>query len=150
MCDLNIKISIVFILFFTSTLSIAEMYKWVDEDGNTHYSEKPPVADVEVETIAPPPPVDTNKAQQELQKTLEQANSLREGRVAANEEKQKEKNEAEQKKQQCQQLKEKLEVMEYRPRASKKDEDGNIVRLGEEERQKEIANTKKQISEKCN
>ncbi|MCG8614453.1 MAG: DUF4124 domain-containing protein, partial [Pseudomonadales bacterium] len=29
------------------------MYKWVDEDGNTHYSQSPPPAGVEGTTIKP-------------------------------------------------------------------------------------------------
>ena len=33
----------------------AVTYKWVDEDGNTHYTQSPPPGDTKAETIAPAP-----------------------------------------------------------------------------------------------
>ena len=38
-----------------STICSAQMYKWVDEQGDTHYSEIPPPKG-DVTTVAPPPP----------------------------------------------------------------------------------------------
>ncbi|MGH2577901.1 MAG: DUF4124 domain-containing protein, partial [Actinomycetota bacterium] len=39
----------------------AEMYKWRDAEGQVHYSESPPPGRP-VETIKPPPKVDSTKA----------------------------------------------------------------------------------------
>ncbi len=149
MCDSNIKIKMTFILLFFSSVAVAEMYKWVDEDGNTHYSQAPPVSDVKVETIAPPRAVDTESAQRELQRRMEKIDAITDKRMLAKEEKEKEEIEAEQTKEKCQQLNKRLKSLLLRPRANKKDEEGNLVRMGEEERQKEISDTTQQIKEKC-
>ena len=47
-------------------------------------------------------------------------------------------------------LKERKESLSFRPRANKEDENGNIVRMTEEERQKDINEMKAEISKKCN
>jgi hypothetical protein len=150
MCDLSVKINIAIIMLFISSISHAEMYKWVDENGETHYSQSPPVSDVKVETIAPPPPIDSSNAQKNLQQTLEKANSLREERMVAKDNREKEENEAQQLEEHCQQLNARLTSLQVRPRANKKDEEGNLVRMTEEERQEDIDKTKNEISEKCN
>ncbi|MBL1143150.1 MAG: DUF4124 domain-containing protein [Proteobacteria bacterium] len=149
MCDLTVKMNIALIMLLISTVSTAEMYKWVDENGDTHYSQSPPVSDVKVEKIAPPPAVDPSNAQQDLQRTVEKVNSLREERLVARENQEKEKDEEKRKKEQCQQLKESLNSLTVRPRANKVDEEGNLVRMTEEERQEKIENTKQQMKEKC-
>jgi Domain of unknown function (DUF4124) len=150
MCELTTKINIILIMLIVSPVSVAEMYKWVDENGETHYSQNPPVEDVQVETIAPPPRVNSEDANQSLSKTKEKADSLREERLTAKENKEKEKMEAQQLKEQCQQLKQRLTSLQVRPRANKKDENGNLVRMTEEERQSDIEKTEKDIKDKCN
>ena len=55
------------IFWFAVGNCYAEMYKWVDADGQAHYSEKPPAGDVKVTTIKAPPKVDTEKALKELE-----------------------------------------------------------------------------------
>ena len=50
----------------------------------------------------------------------------------------------------CMKLKERKELLSFRPRANKEDENGNIVRMTEEERQKDINEMKAEISKKCN
>lgn len=48
------------LLLFAGAAS-AGLYKWVDEDGNVHYSQKPP-RDVQFKRLkAPPPPPDNAK-----------------------------------------------------------------------------------------
>jgi hypothetical protein len=49
-----------------SEAAIAAMYKWVDNEGNIHYSQVPP-SDKEVEKIAPPPPVPEQPAKPPMQ-----------------------------------------------------------------------------------
>ncbi|MEE9160400.1 MAG: DUF4124 domain-containing protein, partial [Gammaproteobacteria bacterium] len=46
----------------------AALYKWVDADGNTHYTQQPPPGDIEGETIKPPPRIDTKGALKDLDK----------------------------------------------------------------------------------
>ena len=44
-------------LLLMSATADAKMYKWVDDEGNVHYSQTKPDADTEVQTIKPPPKV---------------------------------------------------------------------------------------------
>ena len=152
MYEISIKFKITFVslLVFLSPITSAEIYKWTDENGDTHYSQIPPNTDVNVETVKPPPSVDTDAAVKNLKTRQEVADGLRENRLTAKDEKAKAKAEKEQKKQQCQQLNERLKTLINRPRANKQDESGNLVRMTEEERQKDINDTKAEISEKCN
>ncbi len=136
-------------MLFFSSVTAAEMYKWVDENGDTHYSQAPPVSDVKVETIEPPRSVDTESAQKELQRKLEKINAITDKRLLAKEEMEKEEAEAEKTKEKCEQLNKRLTSLLVRPRANKTDEEGNLVRMGEEERQKDIKDTTQQIKEKC-
>ena len=39
---MTIKIFFIFILFTTSIFTQAGIYKWIDKNGNTHYSQSPP------------------------------------------------------------------------------------------------------------
>ncbi len=151
MCEISIKLKISFVsvLLFFSSVSPAEIYKWVDEKGDTHYSQKPPNSDVNVETVKPPPPVDTEAAKKNLNAQQEAADELRTGRLTAKEEKAKAKAEKAKIQQQCQRLHERLKALTYRPRANKEDESGNVVRMSEEDRQKDLDETKAEISEKC-
>ena len=44
----------------------AALYKWVDADGNTHYTQQPPPGDIDSETIKPPPRIDKEGALKDL------------------------------------------------------------------------------------
>ena len=54
---INRKLPILLIscICLSSQLAVAEMYKWVDDEGNTHYTQSPPPGDVEKEIIKPEP-----------------------------------------------------------------------------------------------
>ena len=60
---LGLVISSVLTFILVPQNSIARMYKWVDEDGNTQYTQSPPPGDIESEVIKPPPKVDTEAAE---------------------------------------------------------------------------------------
>lgn len=148
MCDLISKI--VFIMLFFPSVSFAEIYKWTDDDGNIHYSESPPISNQEVEKITPIKSIDTTNAENKLQEQVESLDAQREARLASKAEKEKAEADVVKQKKKCQQLNERLTKLTTRPRANKRDEEGNIVRMGEEERQDEIKQTQQDISEQCN
>lgn len=131
---------------FSLTTSAA-MYKWVDEDGNVHYSEKPPPGDIEVQTIKPPPKVDSEKANQALQEQLDQLKALEEGKEpkeqAVTEE------ELAVKKHNCELGKDKLQRLQDNPRVYTEAEDGTRTRLGEEEREARIQEAQQMIKDNC-
>ncbi|HKK16999.1 MAG TPA: DUF4124 domain-containing protein, partial [Gammaproteobacteria bacterium] len=56
------KISPILLALLVSSNALAAMYKWVDENGEVHYTQTPPPGDIQAETIKPPPDVNTEKA----------------------------------------------------------------------------------------
>ena len=127
----------------------AEMYKWVDEDGNTHYSQSPPVSDVEVETIKPPPTIDIDAANKALEEQKKKADKLKDERLTAKEEKKKAEEETAQKQKECDMAKKRLASYQ-RPRVNVKNPDGSLRVIEEEERQAEIKKSKEYIEKACN
>ena len=62
-----------------SAALFADMYKWVDEEGQTHYGDKPP-ASTKSETLRPPPPVSREEAAKQRER-LEKAEREMETRM---------------------------------------------------------------------
>ena len=61
----------VFCYIFISFLSFsaeARMYKWVDEEGNTHYTQSPPPGDIEPETLKLPADIDPAISEKSFEK----------------------------------------------------------------------------------
>jgi hypothetical protein len=99
----TIILTSIFPLFFFSSISIAGIYKWVDEEGRTHYGEKPPVEDASKVNIRDVPKIDDSLKQQSIdqQKLLE---IYEEERKQKKEEKLKAEKEMAERKKQCQYL----------------------------------------------
>jgi hypothetical protein len=127
----------------------AEMYKWVDEDGNTYYSQSPPINNTNVEIINPPGTVDTKGATEVLENQKKTVDKLRDDRIAAKEEKQKTKEEVTRKKEACQKAKARLASYQ-RPRVQTQNEYGTRSFMQEEERQAEIKKSQAYVDERCN
>jgi hypothetical protein len=127
----------------------AEMYKWVDEDGNTHYSQSPPVNNTNIEIINPPGTVDTKGAAEVLENQKNKVDKLRDDRIAAKEEKQKSEEEITRKKEACQKAKARLASYQ-RPRVKISNEDGSSSVMAEEARQAEIKKARAYMNETCN
>ena len=129
--------------------SLATAYKWVDEDGNTHYTQTPPPGGTPGEAINRPlPKVDTEAARSKIKSLTERADKL-----------QAERNEkAEQRRQQlaqeaeqttlCQQARTSQASYE-RPRVNEVMADGSRRIMGEEERQAGLARAKALVSRFC-
>lgn len=127
----------------------AEMYKWVDADGQTHYSAKPPAGDIEVSTIKPPPKVDTERALKELEERNNRLKGFEEERNKKAEDKSMAKEDQANNQANCDLAKDKLSRVINNPRVYSKDEDGNRYKVAEEERQAKIAEARTMISEYC-
>jgi uncharacterized protein DUF4124 len=134
--------------FIFCNIANAEMYKWVDEDGNVHYSQSAPIDSVTVETIKPPPGVDTKSAIKALDKQKMTADKLREGRITKKENRQKAEEEALEKQKKCEQAKKRLASYE-RPRVSIINEDGSESVIPEEERQAKIKESQIYVDKAC-
>ncbi|MDH0748919.1 DUF4124 domain-containing protein [Pseudomonas sp. GD03842] len=120
----------------------AQIYKWVDPQGVTHFDAQPPVGrpaeaieSRQPVTTSPAPPVqtDTNQEQQAIDAKVKR-------QVAAQEAKRKE---------YCERQRTNLAQLENNPRV-REEVNGEYRRFTEEERQARIAEVKQSIDETCN
>lgn len=139
----------VLVLFVLPALSVAAtMYKWVDAEGHTHYTQEPPPPGTQGETLKPPPTVDSAAAQKEA-KDLEK--SLGETEDTRTKEEKTSKEDADfqaQKKQKCEQANQRLEKAQM-PLTNFVDKDGTQRRATEEERQQQIKDSEAQVKKFC-
>lgn len=133
--------------------SAEKFYKWVDEDGTTHYGTRPP-ADKQTEKVkvsntqSSSSNLDQDRLDQSrdkmLQDKIDKQNSAEADAVK--------KEEDEYKKQiaeNCKVYKSNLNTLQNSPRIKQTDKDGNVTYLGDEARKQEIEDTKKFIQENC-
>lgn len=129
----------------------AAMYKWVDADGNTHYSQYPP-RDQEYKTVVPPPPPSSSAAEE--QKRLEELlRSQAEGREAQQESAKQQtadKAEAERRRQNCATARDNLTKLTTGGRKMLVGPDGNAYYPSQEELEKKIQTARDNIKENCN
>ena len=139
----------IFVLCVVVSNSQAALYKWVDADGNTHYTQSPPTGGIEADVIKPPPKIDTNKALDQLEEQQKYLDGLQEERgKQAKKQQNEEANEAI-RKSNCELGKNKLTHLTDIPRILKVDKDGNVSRLTEEERQAKIKKAQELINKEC-
>ncbi len=137
-----------FLVFCVNNLATAEIYKWVDEQGNTHYTQTPPPEVDDIEKLDLPSPVDTDAANQALEQRNKMLNELREERNEKRELQQNNESEVVKNEQQCEQARKRLASYQ-RPRVNVKNPDGSQRNLTEEERQAEIQKSKEYIKKAC-
>lgn len=135
------------LLFLFSMNCFAAMYKWVDADGNVHYTQSPPTG-VESETIKPPPEVDTDNAIKQLEDQKKRADQYLEDKHKQKEEGQQAGAELAQKKALCEQAKARVASYE-RPRVNIVAEDGTRTRAPEETRLEELKKSKEDVDKYC-
>lgn len=126
------------------------MYKWVDEEGNTHYTQQPPPDGIAAETVQPPPGVDTEQAVKELTQEQEQLKKLEENRIKQEEELAKQTELDAQKKENCRISRDRLSSLQNSGRVRAVDEEGNVTRITEEEHQSRIKEVQENIKKYCN
>ena len=144
-------IALIFLLCGIYTISFnayAEMYKWVDEEGNTHYTQNPPPDGVDYETKKPPYPVNTEEAVDSFRQKQEEAREVREAKQKSEDETAKTEEEKAEDQRKCDNIKLRLQSLQ-RPRISTTDESGNRIRMSEEERIQGIKEAEKKLAEHC-
>ena len=126
----------------------AELYRWVDENGVTQYSDKPPPAGTPVETMevrtAPADPA----AAEALEETIENVDALRDERIKAEAAKQLAKEEQAVKEENCRRARARLASYSV-PNALIAQEDGSRTRVDEETRQRETQVALEMIEKYC-
>jgi hypothetical protein len=136
--------------------SDSEIYKWVDEEGNVHYSDCPPPPSCDAETVAAPEspdPGDVRRAQERLDEMLEEQQVSKGEREKERLEKERQKilamKFAVAKKQVCIRARQNLHVLQVQKPVFYLDEEGEYIYLDEETRQAEIQRMKQLIAENC-
>ncbi len=109
-------ISILSASFFSSFL-MAQAYRWVDDQGNTVYSQQPPPDDRKVEVMAPPPPPaeSPDEARQKLEGQIQQLDETEKKRGMEKQAAAKKQADANYRKQQCTNARMNLEAINNRP-----------------------------------
>lgn len=131
-------------------LAQAAMYKWVDENGVTQYSQFPPPSR-EYQTVVPPPPPaeDPEGAQKRLEELMKRQDESYKARTEAAEKQKQATAEAERRKQNCSTARANLEKLTTGGNRRLIGPDGVAYYPTEEERQQRIAEARKQIEEFC-
>ena len=139
-------------LFTLFSLSIpapfADVYKWVDKNGQTVYSQNPPPGNVDFEEIGKPAKVDSARALKKLRDDKIKADKLRRERLREEADRKKTREQKAEVKKNCKIARGKLASLQ-RPRAKILQPDGSRIRLPEEERQRQIKEAEAKIKEWC-
>lgn len=134
---------------FCAAAAAGPMYKWVDENGETHYTQSPPPAGIQGQEMAPPPPpADAARQQEDLDRLEKNLDSTEETRQKDAKKQAEDAEYAAQKKLKCTQARERL-MKAQRPRTNFVDADGSVRRASEEERQQQIKESEDQVKEFC-
>jgi hypothetical protein len=150
-CLLLLGISLV----IAGTQSVAgttdKIYKWVDQNGDTQYTQMPPPTGAQVLEIRnAPPPADDSAAErtrlQQQTKALDERMKERQESAAKAEERAK--NE-EIRRQNCTRASKNLAELQQGGTKRYRMPNGEVMHLTEEDRQKRITETKAQIAEFC-
>ncbi|PJI48802.1 MAG: glycosyltransferase [Pseudomonas sp.] len=140
------------LLALAPTVMAAQVYKWVDAQGITHFGAQPPegASAATVNTNAAPPKASSNfpppaAAVQPLPPSDDEKQKAADEKVRQEVAQQ----EAERLKQ-CDKLRVDVAQLKNNPRIRVDDGNGDLRRITEEERQERIAASEKSIRENCN
>lgn len=143
------KMVIAIVLGLTSTHAMAEkLYKWVDENGVTQFSQQPPAGNqYERMNVTPPPKIGSEAAPVTPPITDSPADAEGESEAAANQQTEREQQAL--RDAQCAKLREDLQTMETNPRLARTNAEGEMERIGEDERQSMMATAREELATYC-
>ncbi len=128
--------------------SHAELYKWVDEDGVTQYSQTPPPGDIQTETLEIQTRSTSASAVRDMENRIRRLNLEREARLIEEQNKQIDKENATVQAENCQRSHQQLASYSV-PNALILQSDGSRVRVDEDTRQRELVATQALIKKYC-
>jgi len=128
----------------------ADAYKWVDDNGDVIYSQTPPVDKPYEKMGTPPPPsINPEAAKKQVDSLIEQQKATDKARKEQQQKQQQEQLAAEALAENCQAAKYNLQQYQDNPGRRMMDEQGNVTRPTEEERQQKISKLQQQINKFC-
>ena len=146
---MKLKVLMTLFVFLIVTVAHAETYKWLDNDGRIHFTDRPPF-DRPYELINQPDSVPSN-SQQRMKSLVESQKKAQEDRQAMKEDRAKQESEKKMLDERCEKLRKRESVLANRParKIFTTDDDGTKRRLTEEEKEERLKKVKKQIKEVC-
>lgn len=138
------------ILFAVSLSVPAALYKWVDADGVTQYTQTPPPSGRFQELHSAPPPASRSIPEQPSEETSPEEQTA--PATSADTPPQDDQRQAEQqaaREQNCRLARQRLSQLENHARIRYAAEDGSIHVMGEDEKQAKLAETRAMIAESC-
>jgi hypothetical protein len=142
------------LLVFAASSAAADsqnMYKWTDDQGEVHYSQFPPPGRNAEKMQAPPPPAQSAESvDTDLQKRIEAMDKEKEKQLQVTKDADQRAEIQKIRKKNCETARQNLVNLDRGGNVRYMGADGKVMRLTEEERQKRIDETNKQIKENCN
>lgn len=148
MNKLSVYLLIILATALCGGIASAEIYKWVDENGVTQFTERQPEAEVPVATVN----VNHSKAKEARATWQEREADFEEREETASKaaaERAQAQADAAAKRANCEAARKRATSLQ-RPRINEVQEDGTRVRIGEDQRQAEIRKANEAIAEFCN
>ncbi len=149
-----LRIIFTVLLFVFSIVANGELYKWVDNNGKTQYTDQPPPAGaattekkLEIK-LAPVQPAD-DKAKKERKNLAERELDFKKRLAEKEQEEAKQQKEIKESKEKCIQARYKLKLYQETPKLTVSDGKGGIVRADDAARQKGIKEAQKGIKSYC-
>ena len=144
---------VTFILIMNSHLS-AQVYKWVDENGKTQYTDRPPPPGMTTEkkhfnTKGATPSSSNTSGTNQPQSLSEAREALDKRQTERKDEQAKQQAKAEENKRKCVEAQTRLRMYTESPRLTVPDGAGGIAYVDDNERQKKIDQTNKDIAAYC-
>ena len=141
----KIVISAALTLVCTSAMA-TQLYRWVDENGVTQFSQQPPAEDqYQRLQVKPAPELGTGSLAPAADASAEEQTEATEPAAAPQPTPEQQAKLAEQ----CDALRANLTTMQNNPRLRRTLEDGTVERIGEDERQAMIAKAQADLQEHC-
>lgn len=153
----NKLFSFSFIFFCTlnylpiGSANASEVYKWTDESGKVHYSDKPKHKNAKVMQIIENQPTQAqiDQTKQQVQERNIRVNNLREEQYDMAQQKIKDKNKAIKLSNACKKVEKKLKLLRMKVRIFSLDDNGEKQYLTDEKRQNDINELESQIAKHC-
>ena len=141
-----------FLLAFTTAAQSGEgkIYKWTDDNGEVHYTQQPPQGRESVTVRRPPPPPGNPDAErEELQQEVETMDEQQQEQAERVKDAEQWSRIQQARRKNCETARRNLAELNQGGIKRYRLPNGDVVRLDEQERQKRIAETNKQIEENC-
>ncbi|VAX06883.1 hypothetical protein MNBD_GAMMA25-1512 [hydrothermal vent metagenome] len=140
------------LLLLSLPMAQAEIYKWVDEQGQVHYSEKPPkekhpATEIRIRTYTPHAPLISPKQRKQQRDNLLRA--FQEERQIRNEAKEKKEQKEAKNRNNCMHARDRLKNFERANVLYDLDEQGERVYLSDAQRKRAEDNLRAQINKWC-